>query len=124
MQSRAGVHAATNRFGSQLRIMGAVKGRDQLQDLLRKVGINLILFSEPLTNTFRQIARSPKQIAEAIEKSFQTADELELKILSEDTLTAAEQSFRAPMSLIVGSSSVRTDEGLARIQAWFDAKKV
>ena len=81
---------------------------------------------EPLTNTFRGTAfeHSPKQIADDLEKNFQMADELQLKILNGDTLTDAEQSFTVPMSLTVCSSSVRTGEGLERVRAWFNAKRV
>src|ERR1019366_857985 len=110
------VFAAINRFGPQLRIMGVVKGKKQLEDFLDKAGIDhyIICSGEPLTNTFRATAfeHSPKQIADDLEKNFQMADELELKLLNGDTLTDAEQSFAVPMSLTVCSSSVRTREGL------------
>ena len=122
------VLAAINRFGPQLRIMGVVKGKEQLEDFLDKAGIDhyIICSGEPLTNTFRATAfeHSPKQIADDLEKNFQMADELQLKILNGDRLTDAEQSFTVPMSLTICSSSVRTSEGLERVRAWFNTKRV
>ena len=123
------VRAATNHFGLQLQLrhMGILKGKEQLEDFLDKAGIDhyMIFSGNPLDYTFKATAfeRSPKQIADALEKNFQTADELQLKILSEP-LTVTEQSFTVPMSLDVCSSSVRTDAGLERVRAWFNTEKV
>jgi hypothetical protein len=108
--------------------MGVVKGKEQLEDFMGKAGIDhyIICSGEPLTNTFRATAfeHSPKQIADDLEKNFEMAGELQLKILNGDMLTAAEHSFTVPMSLTVCSSSVRTDKGLERVRAWFNTRKV
>jgi hypothetical protein len=121
------VHAATTHSGLQLRNMGVVNGRGQLEDFLDKAGIDhYMIFSEnPPDYTFKATAfeRSPKQIADN-EKNFRMADEIQLKRLNGDTLTDAEQSLIVPMSLTVSSASVRADEGQDRVQAWFNTKNV
>ena len=122
------VRAATTHFGLQLRHMGVVNGKKQLVEFLDEAGIDhYMIFSEnPLDDTFKVTAfeRSPKQIADALEKNFRLADEIQLKILNGDTLSDAEESFTVPMSLTVCSCFVRTDEGQERVRAWFNSKKV
>ncbi len=59
-----------------------------------------------------------------LQKSFDREDELIQKILRGGDLTDAERSFETPRSLRVCAGSVRTDEGLERIQAWFNTRKV
>jgi len=122
------VLAATNRPYNQLRFMGVVEEKERLEDLLDEAGVDhyIICSGEPLTNNFRATAfeNSPKQIADDLEEIFKTANELQLKILRGKVLTDAELSFTVPKRVHLCSSSVTADEGLARIQTWFNAGKV
>ena len=121
------VLATTDRPDSQLCIMGVVEGREQLQDLLVKAEIDhyLVCSGDPFTVSFRVTAfeRSPKRMLEDLEKIFQRAAEIPLKILRGETLTDEEKSFETPPYLHVCSSLMKTNDGLKGIQAWFDARK-
>lgn len=113
---------AENGFDPPLRFLGVVKGKDQLEDLLDKAGIDHRVNRSGDDNFRRAFECSPKQIADDLEKDFQMEDEIVRKILmisERGPLTDAEQSFKPPKSLSVCSSSVRTYEGVERILAWF-----
>jgi hypothetical protein len=122
--------AAANRFGPQLFSMGIVKGKDQLESFLEMAGIDHYVISsgEPFANTFKSTAfeHSPKQIVHDLEKGFQTAAELRLKVRRGEKLTDPEDSQLrlSPKSWIVYSSSVRTDQGIKHIRESFNANKV
>jgi hypothetical protein len=109
--------------------MGIVRGKEQLESFLEMAGIDryIISYGEPFVHTFRSTAfeHSPKQIANDLEKGFQTADELRIRILRGETLSEAEHSHLSglPKSWTVCSSSVTTDEGVERIRSWFKANK-
>jgi hypothetical protein len=118
------VLAATNQMGSQLSIMGGVYSKAQLLDLLNKVDIDHYSVSSgdifsPVITVFE---RSPEEIVNALEKAFQKADELQIRILEGGTLTDEERSFTVPTLLHVYSSSVKADDGLKLVKSWFDAK--
>jgi hypothetical protein len=124
---RVQIFAATNQVGSRLRIMGVTEGEEQLQDLLGKVGIDHYIrcTGDLLKRTLEVTAveRTPELIVRDLEKRFERADEVPLKILQGSQLTDEERSFTVPASLTVCASSMKTDEGLRRIQAWFNAKR-
>jgi hypothetical protein len=89
--------------------MGVVEGRDDLLELLETVAIdNYIicsgdLFSHP---TFTAYERRPKLIVQDLERMFQKADEIPLKILRGEQLAEDEESFTSLTSLHVCSSSM------------------
>lgn len=62
-------------------------------------------------------------IVDSLEKEFERAHDLQLKILSGDKLTDEEKSFSVRSLLHVCSSSLKTDDGLKRIQSWFERKR-
>lgn len=121
--------AAANQFGPQLFSMGIVKGKEQLETFLGMAGIDryIVSYGEPFATTFKSTAfeHSPKQIANDLEKAFQTGCELRAKMHNEETLTDEQQSQLRylPKSWSVYSSSVRTDEGIERIRSWFKANR-
>jgi hypothetical protein len=122
------VLAATNPFDSPpLRMMGVVEGQGQVEDMLDRAGVDcyIICSGEPLTPTFKAAAfeRSPKLIVEDLNKGFERAEELQRKIIGGGELTDQERSFRAPISLTVCASCVKTDQGLERVRAWFKANR-
>jgi hypothetical protein len=126
--NRVEVVAATNRSYGQRCFMGVVEGRERLEDLLDEAGIDHYIVSsgEPLTDGFCATAfeRSPKQITDGLEESFNRSDEIPLKILRGNVVSDEERSFTPPKSLHLYSSSFRTDEGANRIAAWFNARKI
>jgi hypothetical protein len=121
------VLAVTNRIGgSQLAFMGAVEGKDQLQQLLEAAGINHYIVSsgDILGVSFKSTAyeKTPKQIIDALDKEFQKGHDLHMKILDGKILSDEERSFTVRNSLHVGSSAVNTEDGLKRVQDWFKTK--
>lgn len=122
--------AATKQFGPQLLSMGIVKGREKLEAFLEMAGIDryIVSYGEPFATTFKSAAfdHSPKQIANDLDKGFQLAAEIRLKMCRGEKLTDAEDSQLRlwPKSWSVCSSSVGTDEGIERIREWFKANKV
>ncbi len=119
------VLAATNKIGSQLSVMGAVQGKEQLRDLLDAAGVDhyIICSGELSTAIFTAYEKSPELIVDGLEKEFKKAHELQLKILNGGTLTEEERSFAVRPYLHVCSSSVKTDEGLKRIHSWFKGRR-
>jgi len=122
--------AAADEFGPQLSSMGIVKGKQQLEAFLVMAGIDryVVSYGEPFVTTFKStiFEHSPKQIVDDLEKGFQQADELRLKLRNGEELTDEEQSHLrfSPKSWSVCSSSVTTTEGVERIRSWFKANKV
>jgi hypothetical protein len=112
--------------GLELCIMGIVEGRENLLELLETVAVdNYIVCSGDvlLRPTFTAYERSPKSIVQDLDKLFQIADEIPLKILRGEQLTEDEETFRPLTSLHVCSSSVSGIEGLTRVHQWFESKK-
>jgi hypothetical protein len=122
--------ASASDFGPQLSSMGIVKGKQQLESLLVMAGIDhyIVSYGEPFATTFKSTAfeHSPKQIVGELERSFQQAAELRLKLRKGETLTNDEQSLLRflPKSWSIYSSSLTTNEGRERIRSWFKANKV
>ncbi len=122
--------AAANDFGPHLSSMGIVKGKQQLESFLAMAGIDryIVSYGEPFATTFKStiFEHSPKQIVADLEKGFQQAHELRLKLRNGETLTDEEQSHLRflPKSWSVCSGSVATTEGIERIRSWFKANKV
>lgn len=112
--------------GLELCIMGVVEGRDDLLELLETVAIdNYIICSGDVFfhPTFTAYERSPKSIVQDLERMFQKADEIPLKILRGEQLAEDEESFTPLTSLHVCSSSVEGVGGLQRVHEWFESKK-
>jgi hypothetical protein len=115
------VLAATNDYG--LAVMGVVRGKAQLVDLLEEVGIDHYTlcgdsFSRPPSlPTAYDI--TPQNMAKSLEEAFQTVNERPLKILRGEQLTEEEVAVRRPLSLHVFSSFTTTTDGLQRVQNWF-----
>jgi hypothetical protein len=122
--------AASADFAPQLSSMGIVKGEQQLESFLVMAGIDryIVSYGEPFATTFKStiFEHSPKQIVDDLEKGFQQAHELRLKLRSGEALTNEEQSHWRflPKSWSVCSGSDTTTEGIARIRSWFKANKV
>lgn len=119
------VLAATNSVGNQLAVVGAVKGKKELQDLLETAGIDhyIICSGELSMAIYVAYEKTPQQIVNGLEKEFNRAHELQLKILKGGKLTDEEKSFAVRPLLHVCASSVKTDDGLKRIESWSNKKK-
>ena len=119
------VMGAVNHIGANMRKLGIAKGKSALEDLLAKAGIDHYIrcSGDIMLENFKATAfeKSPSEIVETLEKGFHRADELQDKILDGGILTDEDRSFGVPTTLWVCSSSVKTDEGLKRIQDWFQA---
>jgi hypothetical protein len=123
------IQAATNQRVHQLHRMGAVRGREQLEDLMVQTGIDRWIDfsgeSGTIGSVAQAIAATPKEIIDWLERNFQKEDGLELEILDrEDKMPRAERSFTAPESLTVCSSHVTAATGVERLREWFAAKPV
>lgn len=106
--------------------MGVVEGRDDLLDLLDTAAVdNFIVCSGDILfrPNFTAYERSPKLIVQDLEKLFQIADEIPLKMLRGEQLTEDEMAFTPLTSLHVCSSSIDGVEGLKRVHEWFGSKK-
>ena len=120
---------AANGFALQLHSMGVVKGKKQLETFLEMAGVDhyVVSYAEPFANTFKATPfdHNAKQIVAALEKAFRSADELRQRVEKGEKLSDEEQSQLRflPRSWTVWSSSVKTDEGMERVKAWFKEKK-
>lgn len=123
------VLAVANQSGPQLFSIGVVRGKQQLETLLELAGIDhyITSYGQPFENTFQSAAfeHRPKQIVNDLEKGFQAGADLRAKKRGGEKLTEAEDSQLRllPRSWSVFSSSVRAEEGMERIRAWFEANK-
>ena len=115
--------AVTNDWDQHIVIMGAVKGKEQLVDLLNEAEIDhyavggdsfVIPPSLPLAYEI-----TPQKMVKTLDEGFRTVDETQLKILRGEQPTEEELSIRMPLSLRVFSSSTTVNEGLPRVQNWF-----
>lgn len=127
--SHVEIQVATNQRVHQIHPMGAVRGREQLLDLMEQTGIDRWIDFSGESGTIGPVAQAieatPKEIIDWLERNFQKEDGLELEILDrEDKMPRAERSFRAPESLTVCSSCVTATAGVERLQEWFAAKPV
>lgn len=98
---------AAREFGP-LAIMGVAEGTAQLQDVLEAADIDhyIICCGEPLlgNGTVEAIEQSPKATVERLEKAIRDAEKL-------------------PRFITLCSSTMRTNEGLEAVHAWFEANK-
>ena len=119
------VLAISRSVDPELRLMGTVRGEQQLRDLLESTRIDryLTVSGQLAATTVTLHKRTPVQIVADIRECFQRAEGIDLKILGGDELNDQECVFAAPDSVCVYSSSMSVAEGLKRIQAWFDARK-
>jgi len=117
------VLAVTNDWNQRIAIMGAVKGKEQLVDLLNAAEIDhytvggdsfAIPPSFPIAYEI-----TPQKMVQSLDEAIRTVDETQLKILSGEQPTEEELSTRKPLSLRVFSSSTTVSEGLPRVQNWF-----
>jgi len=123
------VLASAEECAPQLFSMGVVKGKEQLKELLEKAGVDhyVVTYGEPFVTTFRAapFGHSPEQIVEELEKGFVDASELRARKKNGEALNDEEQTrlrFLA-RSWLVWSSTVSSQEGIARVRAWFEEKK-
>jgi hypothetical protein len=115
--------AATDDWNQRLAIMGGVKGKDQLVDLLENASIDHFTVGGDSSATRPSLPIAceitPRKMVETLEEAIRTADETQLKILRGEKPTAEESSTRRPISLSVFSSTTTVNEGLPRVQNWF-----
>jgi hypothetical protein len=122
--------AAATDFGPELSSMGIVKGKQQLESFLVMAGIDhyIVSYGEPFATTFKSAGfeHSAKQIVADIERGFQQADKLRVRLRKGESLSSEEQTYLRflPKSWSVYSSSVTTQQGVERIRSWFKANKV
>jgi hypothetical protein len=112
------VLAATNDWDRRTVIMGGVKGKRQLQDLLTQAGIDHRHVRSGDVPVATQA--SPREIVKVLDDSFKRFEETQLKILRGEQLTSEEQDIRRPTSLHVFSSTTSVDDGLQRMKRWFE----
>lgn len=115
--------AVTNHWDQHIVIMGAVKGKEQLVDLLNEAEIDHYAvggdsFAMPPSLPLAYEI-TPQKMVKTLDEGFRTADETQLKILRGEQPTEEELSIRMPLSLRVFSSSTTVTEGLRRVQNWF-----
>jgi len=123
------VLAAAEEFAPELRSLGVVKGKEQLEAFLQMAEVDhyVVTYGEPFASTFRPapIGHSWQQIIAGLEKGFREAGELRNKLKKGEVLGDEEQAGLrfGPRSWMVWSSTVSSTEGLARVRAWFAEKK-
>jgi len=117
------VLAVTEDWDQRIAIMGGVKGKEQLADLLKEAGIDhytvggdsfAIPPSLPIAYEI-----TPQKMVKSLDEAFRTVEETQLKILSGEQPAEEELSVREPVSLRVFSSTTTVSEGLPRVQDWF-----
>jgi len=115
--------AVTKDWAQPIAVIGGVKGREQLVDLLNEADIDhytvggdpgVIPPSLPVAYEI-----TPQKMVESLDDAIRTVDETQLKILRGEQPTADELSVRRPISLRVFSSTTTVGEGLPRVQKWF-----
>jgi len=105
--------------------MGVVKGKEQLEAFLEMAGVDhyIVSYGEAFVTTFRSAAfeHNPKQIIAGMERGFQKAAELRLRVEEGKELTEEEQAQLRfmPGSWVVWSSTVPSDEGNKHVRSWF-----
>jgi hypothetical protein len=123
------VLASAEEFGPELHSMGVIKGKEQLQEFLKMAVVDhyVVTYGEPFATTFRSapFAHSGEQIVGALEKGVREAGELRARVKNGEALSEEEQARLrfVPRSWMVWSSTVSSEEGTARVRAWFEEKK-
>jgi hypothetical protein len=123
------VLAAAEGLGLQLHSMGVVKGKEQLAAFLEMAEVDhyVVCYGEPFVTTFRSapFAHDAQQIIAGLEKGFREAEELRQKITKDETVEEEERTRLrfAPRVWMLWSSSLKTDEGMERVRAWFGESK-
>jgi hypothetical protein len=123
------VLAAAEEFAPELRSLGVLKGKEQLEAFLDVAAVDhyVVTYGEPFVTTFRSapFGYGREQIIEGLEKGFREAGELRAKLKSGETLSNEEQARLrfVPRSWMVWSSGVSSTDGIARVRAWFEEKK-
>lgn|GEM_PF-1872410 len=113
--------------GPELCVMGVVKGKRELLDLFETAAVdNVIVCSGEVFRmpTFAAYERTPKSIIQDLERHFELAHEIPMKILMGEELTPNEEAFIPLISLHVAASSVDGIEGLKCVHDWFESKKL
>jgi len=124
------VLAAAEEFAPELRSMGVVKGKEQLGAFLEAVAVDhyVVTYGEPFASTFRPapIGHSWRQVIDDLEKGFRHTGELRAKLSKGETLSEDELARLrfAPRSWIVWSSTVSSEDGMARVRTWFAEKRI
>lgn len=123
------VLAAAEEFAPELRSIGVIKGKEQLEAFLEMAAVDhyVVTYGEPFATTFRPapIGHSWQQIIAGLEKGFREAQELRSKLKNGEALGDDEQARLrfAPRSWMVWSSTMTSADGLARVRTWFAEKQ-
>jgi hypothetical protein len=123
------VLAAAEGFGMQLHSMGVVKGKEQLAAFLEMAEVDhyVVCYGEPFVTTFRSapFGHDAQQIIAGLEKGFREAEELRGKIEKDETVSEEERAQLrfAPRVWMLWSSSLKSEEGMERVRAWFSENK-
>lgn len=118
------VLAVTNDWNQRIAIMGAVKGKEQLVDLLNAAEIDHYTVGgdsfaiPPSMPVAYEIA--PQKMVQSLDEAIRTVDETQLKILRGEQPTEEELATRKPLSLRVFSSTATVCDGLPRVKDWFE----
>ena len=117
------VVAVTNDWDQRLVVMGGVKGKEELVDLLNETDIDHYTVGgdagtiPPSLPVAYEI--SPQKMIQSLDEAIRTVDETQIKILRGEQPTEEELSTRRPVSLRVFSSTTTVSDGLPRVQDWF-----
>jgi hypothetical protein len=117
------VMGSRNRFGLSLCNLGFVTTKESLQGVLETAGIDhyIICSGELSYGTFqaKYYELGPKDIVATLAKGFLKASELESKVFEGQELADEEKSFGVPNTLWLYSSSIESEDGLQRVNDWF-----
>jgi hypothetical protein len=123
------VLAAAKGFVPLLHSMGVVKGKEQLAAFLEMAEVDhyVVCYGEPFVTTFRSapFAHDAQQIVAGLEKGFREAAEVRRKIEKGETVTEEEraQLRLGPRAWMLWSSSLKSEEGMERVRAWFSENR-
>lgn len=118
------ITANTGEWDRPLVVVGGVKGKEKLVDLLNEAGIDYFTTGSDSSYFGGSLSVAcelePKRIVEALENRFRAVDETQLKILRGEEPTAEERATTRPVSLHVFSSSTTAREGVPRVAEWIE----
>ena len=106
---------------------GIIKGHEQLQNFLEKIGIDSILCwvddrtgleSRPTINDI-----SPNSLVAKLRTRIESVHAVLVKILNGEKISDSEKSLRVPVSITVCAKSLNSSEGQSLVQAWFESQK-
>ena len=114
------IFATTDDWSKRLVVMGGVRGKEDLTELLREANIDYYTvggdFPRSLPLAFEAV---PAKIVDALDVCFRMVDETQLKIIRGEQTTPEELATRRPTALRVFSSTSPVSFGLERVAKWF-----